>query len=246
MEMLGHIQRQDNQSSCVQNYQEAINIYRRIEAKVEEAVTHFNIGHAYKDIPGIIDLDTAENSYKQSLSLRPLHDALGRARCNVHIGMVHHRRLLEALGKEEPVVEAIVNHAHMAEKHLLEALQLCPKDAFPDLAPLHNSLGHLYRDVGKFDKAREHYALDAHYEAEAGNRFGAGQTRLSMALMYVRMIENENEIQRTSDLLRRALTFAEAALRDFQSYEGRAAKNESSTQELIDYINQVLVDMPAQ
>ena len=41
-----------------------------------------------------------------------------------------------------------------------------------------------------------------------------------------------------------ARAYAEAALRDYQHYQGRAAKEEANAQRLLDLINQALAKLP--
>ena len=60
-------------------YQDTIQYCQRIDDTAAEAVAHFNLGHAYMQIPAIRDLDKAEAAYQRSLDLRPANDAQGRA-----------------------------------------------------------------------------------------------------------------------------------------------------------------------
>ena len=76
---LGHILREQNNGDCVKAYQDTIQYCQRIDDTAAEAVAHFNLGHAYMQIPAIRDLDKAEAAYQRSLDLRPANDAQGRA-----------------------------------------------------------------------------------------------------------------------------------------------------------------------
>ena len=241
--MLGQVLREQDNAECVRHYLETISHGRRIGDTQVEATAEYNLGHAYMTLPAIRELDAAEAAYQRSLDLRNASDALGRSKCIKQIGMVHHNRFREARKRKEPA-ETLQQHAQAAEAHYLEALQLCPKDALTDLAPIHNQLGNLYVEVGLFDNAREHYELDAQYEEKAGNHFGAGQTRFNMALMYVQAAERKEQPSQQRALLLRALAYAEAALRDYQQYQGRAATEEAETQGILDYINQALAKLP--
>jgi tetratricopeptide (TPR) repeat protein len=110
---------------------------------------------------------------------------------------------------------------------------------------MHGQLGNLYSDVGRLDNAREQYEEAVQCFEEAGNRLNAGETRFNMALMYVRasVRENQPSEQRRATLLR-ARAYAEAAMRDFKHYQGRAAKDEADAQGLLDHINQDLAKLP--
>lgn len=176
---LGQILGDEGHAECVKHYEESIRILQRIDDKAGEAVAEFNLGHAYKGLPAIRNLDSSEAAYQRALALYAPHDALNRSACIKQIGMVHHSRFREAREREDP--EEMLLHAQAAERHYLEGLRLCPKDALTSLSPMHCQLGNLYQEVGQLDRAREHYELDAKYEEKAGNHFGAGQTRSNMA-----------------------------------------------------------------
>ena len=243
VEILGHIRRDAGETRCVESYQEAIGIYRRIVDKPAEAVAEFNLGHAYKNLPAIRDLDTAEAAYLRSLDLHDTNDALGRSRCTQQIGMVHYERFLEARERKDPP-EALLRHAQAAEKHFLDALRLCPKDAFTDLAPIHNGLGALYAEVGQLDNARDHYEQAAQYFEKMGDHLNAGNVRLNIAVMCSQTSQSQSRPSQQRDYLLRAQAYAQAALRDYQHYQGRAAKDEANTQALLDEISQALANLP--
>lgn len=237
LEALGHILREQGNPDCVAAYEETIPYMQRIGDTTAEAIAHFNLGHAYKDLPAIRDLDAAEAAYRRSLALHDPSDALGRSRCIKQIGMVHHERFGEARQRGEPDV-VLLQYAQAAEQHYRQALALCPPSAVVDLGPLHNELGRLYADVGQIEPAREHYERAAQYFEQAGNRYHAGFTRYNLALMYRDAAERDPA--RRGDLLRRARAYAAASLRDFQHYQGRAAADEADAQGLIDDIERAL------
>jgi tetratricopeptide (TPR) repeat protein len=240
---LGQILREQGDAACLKPYQETLEIARRIGDKVAQAVAEFNLGHAYKDLPAIRDLDTAEAAYLRSLDLCNPNDTLARFLCFKQIGMVHYERFLEARQREEPR-ETLVLHAQAAEARYLEGLRLCPKDALTELGRQYNVLGSLYADVGQLDKAREHFEQATQYFEKTGNHFSAGLTRFNMALMYTQAAEREKQPSQQRAILHRARAYAEAALRDFQQYQGRAAAEEAKAQSLLDFINQALAKLP--
>lgn len=239
---LGQVLREQEDTECVQHYLETISHSRRISDKQGEAIVEFNLGHAYKDIPAIRDLDAAEAAYQRSLDLRNSNDALAHAACIKQIGMVHHDRFRDACRREEPE-EALQRHALAAETHYLEGLRLCPKDALTDLAPIHNQLGNLYQNVGHLDSAREHFEQAAQYFEMTGARFQAGQVRWNIAIMYSKGAEGENHLPQQRASLLRARAYAEAALRDFRQFQGRAAANEAGAKRLIDLIDENLAEL---
>ena len=239
---LGQVLREQNDAECVQHYLEAINHSRRIGDKPVEASSEFDLGHAYKDILAIRDLEAAEAAYQRSLDLRNPNNALGRSRCIKQIGMVHHERFRETSRRSEPE-ETQLHHARAAEECYLEGLRLCPKDALTDLPPIHAQLGNLYQEVGRLDSARENLEQAALYFEKTGDHFQAGKVRSDIGLMYARAAEGEKQpsLQRSS--LLRAQAYAEAALRDFRQYQGRVAAEEANAQRLLDQIKQALVQL---
>jgi len=236
---LGQILMEQGSPDCAAAYEESIRYYRRIQDTAEEAINHYNLGHAYLTIPAIRDLDAAEAAYRRSLDLCDPNDALGRSRCIKQIGMVHHARFREARERNAPE-ETVLQHAQAAETHYLRALALCPLTALADLGPMHNQLGNLYDAVGQTESAREHYEKAAQLFEQTGNRYNAGSVRYNMALMYRDAAGRESAPAGRRDLLARARAYAQAALRDFQSYQGRAAADEADAQRLLALIEEAL------
>lgn len=240
---LGQILKEQGSATCVEAFEESLSVTRRIGDTAAEAITHYNLGHAYLELPGIRDLAAAETAYKRSLALRDPNDALGLARCIHAIGMVHYSRLKEAREQEEPA-EALLRHAQAAEKRLREALDLFPASAVTHLGPVHNSLGNLYSTVGQTERAREHYERAVQIFGQIGDHYHAGCTRHNIAVMYMTVADRTETPTRQREILLRAQAYAEAALRDYQSFEGRVAADEADTQKLLDAIEQALAKLP--
>ena len=179
---LGQILMEQGSPDCVAAYREAIQYDQRTQNTADEAADYYNLGHAYMQISAIRDLDAAEAAYRRSLELRNSNDALGRSKCIEQIGMVHHECFTESRQRGEQ--EAALRHAQAAEQHYRQALALCPPSAITDLSPMHNQLGNLYWEVGQIEPAREHYERDAQICEQTGDRYGAGQTRFNLAIMY--------------------------------------------------------------
>ncbi len=236
---MGDILREQDRGDCVKRYEEAIQNYQRIADTAAEAIAQFNLGHAYINLPAIRDLDAAETAYRRSLDLGEPDDALGRSLCIQEIGRVHHERFKEALQQNAPQATQL-GHAQTAENYYRQALALCPASAIGHLGPMHGQLGNLYQEVGQIERARQHYEKAADYFEQTGNRYNSGQTRYNLAVMYARTAGGEEIPTRQRDLLRRALAYAQAALRDFQSFQGRAADWEARAQGLIDRIGEAL------
>lgn len=257
---LGQILMEQGSGDCVPAYEESLAVDQRLGDTAAEAISHYNIGHAYMQLADIRDLDAAEAAYERSLDLWAANDALNRALSIKQIGMVHHERFNEsraafagrtslsvppdATAKDVgPTEEEVLGHAQAAESHYQQALALCPATAITDLGPIRNQLGNLYDDVGQTEQAREHYEKAAQLYDQSGNRHMAGGTRFNMAVMYRSSALRESTSSGRETLLRRAESYAAAALRDFQHYEGRAADMEAKVQQLIDLIEQQLADL---
>jgi len=133
-----------------------------------------------------------------------------------------------------------LQHAQAAETHYRQALALCPPTALADLGPMHGQLGILYKNVGQIEPAREHYEKAAQLFEDTNNHYHAGRVRFNMALMYLDAAGRESALARRRDLLARARAYAQAALRDFQHYQGRAADREAEAQRLLAIIEEAL------
>lgn len=240
---LGQILLEEGDAGCVARFRESISIFQRIGDKKAESTAEFNLGHAYSQISSIRDLDAAEAAYQRDLDLQAPNDDLGRSLSIQQIGVVHHARFRDALKRQEPV-EMLVRHIRAAEKHYLDGVQLCPSDALTDLAPMHGCLGALYAEVGQLDNARQHSERAAQYFEETHQRHESGQIRFNIALTYFQAAERDAHPPQKGDYLHRAQAYAEAALRDFQHYMGRAAENEAKAQALLDDIRQAIAKLP--
>lgn len=240
---LGQILRVAGSTECVQRFLEAIRMFRRMDEKAFEAVGEYNLGHAYLDVDSIRDLDSAEAAFQRSLNLRGTTDDIGRARCIQNLGLVYYERFREARKQKKPI-ETLQSHAEAAERHYLEAFRLYPSDSFGELTTLNNQLGNLYSDIGQLDAARKQYEKGVQYYEQTGDHRNAGRTRYNMAVMYAQAASQEEDESQRQTYFVRALAYAQAALRDFQHYEGRAAEHEANAQRLIDHIKADLAKLP--
>jgi len=67
-----------------------------------------------------------------------------------------------------------------------------------------------------------------------------GRILYNIALMYLEAAEDESPPARQQNLLHRVHAYAQAALRDYQHYQGRAAADGARAQQLIAHIAQAL------
>jgi tetratricopeptide (TPR) repeat protein len=243
MFILGLILSEQSNPDCVAAYEEAIQHMQRIQDTAAEAIAHFNLGNAYKDIPAIRNLDAAEAAYRRVLPLQNPNDAAGQSATSMHIGMVNHARFEESRQRDESA-ETLLKHAQAAEQHYLQALALCPSTDLTHLAPVHYQLARLCVDFGQTEPAREHFEKAVHYFEQTSDHYSAGLSRHGMAVMYFQAAEREAAPSRQRDLLHRAQAYAQAALRDFQHFQGRAAADEAKAQQGLAAIAQALTKLP--
>lgn len=239
---LGKILCERGEPTCIQYFQDAIAIYRRIQDRPEEAATEYQQGIAYTNIPEIRDLNAVEDAYKRSLNLRVPTDTLGRAITIKQIGMVYSERCKDALKRNEPI-ERFIAHARAALDHSLEGIRLCPGDAFFDLAPMHSHLGYVYSLLGQIENARNHLELSVQYFEKIGDRHGSGEARVSLAVNYFNAANHMTNPSSKGDNLIRAQNYVKSAMRDFQHYQVRDAARENKVQELLDKINRQLEEL---
>jgi tetratricopeptide (TPR) repeat protein len=228
-------------ADCVHHIEEAICLSRRLGQNADQSNAESSLGQAYMDIPAIRDLDAAEEAYQRSLALHS-PDVLGRSRCLMAIGMVHHERFRDARVNKESF-DTVLRHAQAAEKQILDALRQCPDDAVRERGTAHNQLGNLYLELGRHNSARRYYEKAAQYHARANDRFRAGTARFNLAYMYLQSATSCNQRAEKGAYLQRARAYAGAALRDFEQYQGRAPEDETRAVGLLYQIDQALAHL---
>jgi tetratricopeptide (TPR) repeat protein len=219
---LGEILREQDDPSCVQPYQEAMELAHRIGSRREEAVAAYYLGHTYTGpLPGLRDLDQAQHLYQQAMELFDEHDTLGRANVLGELGGVAYLRFLDAqaAGADEEELLGYLNDAAGAYR---EELDMIPADAVNEHAVAHNQLGLIYSEVGDTDQALGHYLKSIQYEERQGNTYGAGQSRYAASRALA-------EAGRRHD----ALLYARAALRDYETVGPGAAPAADEARQLI-------------
>ncbi len=218
---LGQIHREIGRAECVQVYEEALELCEQIGNRPGASTCAMNLGHAFKNLPALRDLDQAERWYRKSFELDDESDGLGRGRCVVQLGIVADSRFREALTAERPK-EELFRHFIEAVKFYLEALELLPPDAIDDLGVTHNALGAIYNEAGDFDSAFPHYREAVQLLEQAGALFNASVTRFNVAITFFNAGHWSN-----------ALEYAETALRGFERYGESAAEMIEMTRQLI-------------
>ena len=228
LQTLADILRFQDDSDCLPYYQQAIDLYHRINSR-KEGAAQFNLGNAYLTVPQLKDLDRAEQAYEADLRLLPKHDTLGRARTVLQLAWVHLERFYQAkdLGANQAVLLQHLNHALDGAKH---ALRLLP-NGHPDRGIVHYQVGIMCGEAGEADRARTYHQQAIRYFEQAGNTYAAGQARRRLA--FTLGIAGRH---------REAMDWAQAAIQDFQKVGVGATEDISQTGQLIRATQQAIDD----
>lgn len=226
LQQLGTIQRELGQAECVKSYKESLELSKRIGEKRIAAICALNLGHTYKTLPGLRDLDQAECWYQQSLDFRDEHDRLGRAKCFGQLGAMALERFEEARAANKSK-NILLGHLDQAQRRCRKALELLPLNAIADLAVVHGQLGTIYSADGQLKLARDQYDQAIQHFESIGEIYEAAKTRFNVAV-------DLSQSGRFDD----ALLYARAALRSYETYGDRAADRIQETESLIAKIEQ--------
>jgi len=228
LNLLGEIQRECQQDDCVKNYTESMELALAIEDRSLAAVSAFNLAHAHRDLDMIRDVAQAERWYQESFALLRDADDQRQTLCVAQTGVLAIERFDEALAAGRPEAE-LRKHLSDASQAYHRALDVLPDNAVDDLGVIHHQLGTVYQRAGDLDRALLHYRQAIRYREGAGNQYGAGRTRYNVAVLLARF-----------DRLTDARAYAEAALRDFESFGPSAAADVQKAQQLLAQIDQNL------
>jgi tetratricopeptide (TPR) repeat protein len=199
---------------------------QRIGDRRAEATVALNLGHAYKNVPALRDLDQAEHWYQRYLQLLEEHDTFGRARGTGQLGNIAHERFKDARAAGAPG-EQQLRYLNQSADAYHQALGLLPDNAVDELAVTHHSLGNIYGEAGDTATALGHYQRAIQYRERQDDRYGAGWARYDAAVTLA-------EAGRQHD----ALLYARAALRDLEAVGPGAATRASQARRLITALKQ--------
>lgn len=219
--LLANLLRDQGKAECIASFEEQYNLNLHANNSTGAAIAAFNLGHAYRILPALRDLDQAERWYRRLLDLSDEHDSLGRGKAHYCLGHVALERFMDARTAKQPEAD-LLRHLNAAVGFYQQALTLLPPNAIDDLAVAHNQLGIIYRSADDLDRALHHYRESIRYKEAAGNIYSAGETRCNVAIALA-----------NAGRLPDALLYAQAALRNFATYGDRAAEMIQRTQGLI-------------
>jgi tetratricopeptide (TPR) repeat protein len=226
LEQLGHLLHEQGDPGCIQHYREAIQLAQSIGDQQEEAVVAFNLGHAYKDIPALRDLDQAQHWYQRARDLFAEHNTFNRAGAIAQLGNVAHERFNDSLQAEAPE-QQLLAHLNDAASAYHQALELFPGNAIGELGITHQALGVIYGYAADTSRALSHYQKAIRHQEQGDNRYEAGRSRLNAAITLARAGRRED-----------ALLYAQAALRDFETLGPGAAAMADQARQLIAQLQQ--------
>jgi tetratricopeptide (TPR) repeat protein len=223
---LGELLREQGDPGCIQPYQEAIQLAQRINDRRFEAAVAVNLGHAYKNIPALRNLDQAQHWYQHSLRLLGDQNTAYRAVVVGQFGNIAYERFVEARKAGAPA-EQLLRHLDDAAAAHHQKLDLLPADEISEHAVAHNELGNIYAEAGYTDRALDHYRKAIRYREQQDNRYRAGTVRLNAAIAL-------DSAHRRED----ALLYAQAALNDFQAVGPGASVVAERARQLITQLQQ--------
>ena len=218
---LGLILSEQGDPGCLAAYQEALGISRRIGARIEEAETAIDLGNAYIQVPGLRDLDQAEEWYRLSLDLRSPGDRLGRAKSQGQLAHLAHERFKDAQAARA-AWDVLEKHLHAALHRFQKVLELIEADDDEYLALTYSGIGAIYTHLGDYRQALDHYQQALRHEEERRDTYGSGHARFNIAGLLA-----------ADDRPDDALHYARAALADYENTGPGAAQEAARTQQIL-------------
>jgi tetratricopeptide (TPR) repeat protein len=217
---LGNLLLMQEDPGCLPHFQEAFTLARRIGDHPLEAQAAGSLGNAYM-LEGLRDLDQSEQWLRQSLSLRPDSDRIGRSNCHSQLGSVALERFddARAAGDTEPV---LLDYLNAALRDYQRALDLDHPDDHENRGIDEHQLGNVYSRAGDTAQARRHYEQAIRHHEARGDIFSAGQARYGIAFLFVQ-----------EGQLNEAVLYARAALDNYEQAGPGAASDANNVRQLI-------------
>jgi tetratricopeptide (TPR) repeat protein len=228
LHQLAQIQRAQGSPDCAETYRKALDVACAIGDSAAQSLISLSLGNAFMNIADLRDLDEAERWYRQSLDVAAAGDELTRGRIVGQLGRVAYERFNDARDAERPPKELaryLTESARLCE----QVLEITPRTAVIDRAATHNQLGNIYQNAGDTERALYHYRHGIRHSDEAGDIFGAGNSRFNIALALL-------AAERSSE----ARAYAVAALANFRTFGDHASSQIEQTERLVAVIDQHL------
>lgn len=166
------------------------------------SIRAFNLGHVFKNVSALRDLDQSERWYRYALELYPENDTLSRRQCLAQLASVELQRVndeMETSARRE-VVSGYLDTAISGFEWVLA--NTSPDDIL-GLAQIHNQLGVAYQyDADEQETAFEHFRLAIEYFDGAAESYEAASSRNNAVLSLERLNRLEEAIVLAAEALR--------------------------------------------
>jgi tetratricopeptide (TPR) repeat protein len=184
---LADILRERGDSECLVVNQQALANYELIDDRLGVSIRLFNMGHIFKNLESLRDLDKAEYYYSQSYASYPEHDTVSRAQCLAQLGSVALQRFKDELGGAKRP-DLLTDYVEIALERYEEALVMTRQDNVVDLAGIHNHIGIVYQYLPDgAERALEHFRLAVRYFELSHEIYEAASTRNNAARVLKRL-----------------------------------------------------------
>lgn len=205
------ILREQNHPDCLEFNERALALYSYIDDGVGRSIRLFNLGHVFKNIGELKDLQKAESYYAAAYESYPEHDEVSRSQCVAQLGSVALQHLkFELDGDRRP--QMLSEYLDSALDYYQTVLQLTRADDILGLADVHNQLGVALQYLeDEQESAFEHFRLAIQFFDRAGESYEAASAR-----------NNAAQTLHTLNRLDEALVLAREALATFQSVDADA------------------------
>lgn len=181
---LADVLRQKEDAKCVALNEEAIAFYDLIGEKTAIAIRELNLGHCYKNVPSIRDLEAAEKHYRLAIDNYPENDALARSQAIAQISMTWLDAIRER-GEDKPLPQKLKEKLAETIEQYEKAFEGLPADAWGDLANLHNNLANALRlDPDRRSEAVDHIRLAHKFAVAVGRYDEAAVFRANLAQLF--------------------------------------------------------------
>jgi tetratricopeptide (TPR) repeat protein len=202
------ILRECDDAECLGFNERALAVYIHIEDPVGTAIRLFNLGHVFKNLPMLRDLERAEEFYRRAYESYPEPDDASRLQCLAQLGSVALQRLKDELGGQQRP-EALSSHLDAALEYYETVLRGMAPDDILGLADVHNQLGVAFQYLeDEQNTAFEHFRMAIEYFDQAGESYEAASSR-----------NNAAQVLRTLRRYNEAIVLAREALAAFESFD---------------------------
>ena len=181
--------------------EKAIAIYQVIDDRMDIAIRFLNLGHTYKNLPHLEDLDVAADYYTKAFDAYPEKDILSRAQCLGQLAAVFLKRV-ENDRRPNATDSLAPYYLNRAIEYYKRASEMLPEDAYMDLGIVHNQLGAAYRfSRDELDRALYHFRQACKQFALVERVADCASSRANAALVLAMMLRPEEAVAAAAEAL---------------------------------------------